>query len=80
MLPGIADALSSVSDWNNDALYATLTEYAEKSGLKSGAVLFVARAAVSGLSVTPGGATEIMEILGKDETLARLECAEKRLG
>ena len=62
------------------ALYAALTAFAEEKGIKSGAVLFVARAAVSGLSVTPGGATEIMEILGKDETLARLATAEKRLG
>ena len=64
----------------NDTLYASLTSYAEQTGIKSGAVLFVARAAVSGLSVTPGGATEIMEILGKDETLARLQIAAERLG
>lgn len=80
MLPAIVSLLSSLSEWNNDALYAALTAFAEGKGIKSGAVLFVARAAVSGLSVTPGGATEIMEILGKDETLARLATAEKRLG
>ena len=80
MLSGIVSALSGVFEWNNDALYAALTAYAEQSGIKSGAVLFVARAAVSGLSVTPGGATEIMEILGKDETLARLQIAAERLG
>ena len=80
MLSGIVSALSGVFEWNNDALYAALTAYAEQSGIKSGAVLFVARAAVSGLSVTPGGATEIMEILGKNETLARLQIAAERLG
>ena len=57
----------------------TQQEIAEQTGIKSGAVLFVARAAVSGLSVTPGGATEIMDILGKEETLARLKTAEQRL-
>jgi len=80
MLPGLFSVLSSASDWNNDALYAILTEYAEKTGIKSGALLFVVRAAVSGLTVTPGGATEIMEILGKTETLARLETAKRLLG
>lgn len=80
MLPGIVSFLSSVEDWKNDALYAALTAYAEQSGIKSGALLFVLRAAVSGLTVTPGGATEIMEILGKPETLARLDTAANRLG
>ena len=79
MLPGVTSLLSGVDTWNNDALYAALTAYAESNGIKSGALLFVARAAVSGLSVTPGGATEIMEILGKDETLTRLSTAAERL-
>ena len=79
ILPGLTSVLSSVGEWSNDALYATLTAYAEENGIKSGALLFVARAAVSGLTVTPGGATEIMEILGKEETLARLATAAERL-
>ena len=79
MIPALTAVLSSVNEWNNDALYAALTAFAEEHGIKSGAFLFVARAAVSGLTVTPGGATEIMEILGKEETLARLKTAAERL-
>ena len=44
----------------------------EKSGEKAGKILWPLRIAVSGLAMTPGGAYEIMEILGKDESLARI--------
>lgn len=59
----------------NDSLYALLLSLAEKLGVKSGAVMWSVRVAVSGLSVTPGGATEIMEVLGKEETLRRIRLA-----
>ena len=47
----------------------------EKLGVKSGAVMWCVRIAVAGLPVTPGGATEIMEVLGREETLRRLSVA-----
>ena len=65
-------ALTAVEDWSNDALYAALLALAERLGVKSGAVMWCVRIAAAGLAVTPGGATEIMEVLGREETLSRL--------
>lgn len=64
--------LQQVEDFSNDALYAALLQLAETLGCKSGAVLWCLRIAVSGMTVTPGGATEIMAAIGKEETLSRL--------
>ena len=69
------DALASVSDFTNDALFEALGAKAEALGVKAGALLWCVRVAVSGLSVTPGGATELLEVLGRDEALARLNTA-----
>ena len=65
--------LKEVTDWSNDALFELLKAIAEEKGIKAGAVMWAIRIGVSGLAVTPGGATELMEILGKDESIKRLE-------
>ena len=78
----LAEALSileGVESYDNDTLFASLTPLSEKLGLKTGAVMWCIRIAVSGLSATPGGATEIMEVIGKDETLARIKTAIEKL-
>jgi len=75
LLTAALPALEAVEDFQNDALYAALLAVAEKLGVKSGAVMWVIRIAVAGLAVTPGGATEIMEVLGKEETLRRIHIA-----
>ena len=49
-----------------------LLSYVEKKGCKNGYVMWPIRTAVSGRQMTPAGATEIMEILGKEESLARI--------
>ena len=59
-------------DYSNDALYATLLKYVEEKGCKNGYAMWPVRTAVSGKQMTPAGATEIMEILGKEESLARI--------
>ena len=59
-------------DFSNDALFATLKEYVKEKGCKNGFAMWPVRTAVSGKQNTPGGATEIMEILGKEESLARI--------
>lgn len=71
--------LEACADWNNDALFALLKELAESLELKAGAVMWVIRIAVSGLSVTPGGATELMDVLGKEESLRRLRTSRDKL-
>ena len=67
--------LEGVNDWTNDTLYAALLSLAEGLAIKSGAVLWCLRIAAAGLAVTPGGATEIMEVLGKEESLRRIAIA-----
>ena len=60
-------------DYSNDALYQTLVEYVAKKGCKNGYAMWPVRTAVSGKQTTPAGATEIMEILGKEESIARIK-------
>ncbi len=64
--------LEEQEDYSNDALYQTLLAYVEKKGCKNGYVMWPVRTAVSGKQMTPAGATEIMEILGKEESLQRI--------
>ncbi len=71
--------LENVGSYDNDTLFASLTPLSEKLGLKTGAVMWCIRIAVSGLAATPGGATEIMEVIGKEETLARIKTAIEKL-
>ncbi|MCM1043527.1 MAG: glutamate--tRNA ligase [Corallococcus sp.] len=80
VLPQITDKLNSVTDWNNQSLYTALVELASETGRKNGQVLWPARVALSGLAATPGGASEIAEILGKEETMRRLAFSLKLLG
>ena len=53
--------------------------FAKEKGYKNGYVLWPVRTAVSGRQMTPAGATEIMELLGKEETLARIEKGIEKL-
>ncbi len=61
-----------LEDYSNDSLYGTLVAYVEKKGCKNGYTMWPVRTAVSGKQMTPAGATEIMEVLGKEESLARI--------
>jgi len=66
-------------DYSNGALYAALVKYVEEKGCKNGYAMWPIRTAVSGKQMTPGGATEIMEILGKEESLARIRKGIEKL-
>ena len=66
-------------DYSNDALYGLLCSYVKEKGCKNGYVMWPVRTAVSGKQMTPGGATELMEILGKEESLARVRAAIAKL-
>ena len=78
-LPAVRDVLAAQTEWSNEALFETLKALAEKLGVKNGQVLYPARIALSGKETTPGGATEIAVILGKEETLRRLDKALEKL-
>ena len=79
ILDAAIPVLEQSEDWSSPALFEELKALAEKEGVKSGAVMWAVRIAVAGVSVTPGGATELMEILGKEESLARLKAGRAKL-
>ena len=72
VLTELLPILEAQEDYSNDALYQTLLAYVEKKGCKNGYVMWPVRTAVSGKQMTPAGATEIMEVLGKEESLSRI--------
>ncbi len=72
VLKEVLPILEAQDDYSNDALYNTLKKYIEEKGYKNGYVMWPVRTAVSGKQNTPGGATEIMEVLGKEESLNRI--------
>ena len=67
--------LEALPDFSGDNVKNVVAEYVEKKGIKNGVALWPLRTAVSGKQMTPGGATELMEVLGKDETVARIKAA-----
>lgn len=73
VLSDVLPLLEAQEDFSNDALYATLLKYVEEKGVKNGYVMWPIRTAVSGKQMTPGGATELMEVLGKEESIARIK-------
>ena len=72
VLQEVLPILEKQEDYSNDALYAALSAYVTEKGYKTGFVMWPIRTAVSGKQMTPAGATEIMEVLGKEESLARI--------
>ena len=79
VLTDILPKLEAQEDYSNDALYQMLCGYVEEKGVKNGYVMWPIRTAVSGKQMTPGGATELMEVLGKEETIARIRAAIEKL-
>lgn len=80
ILGEVLPKLEAVESWNNDALFALLKAYGEEKGYKTGLVMWPLRIALSGKLMTPAGATEIMDVLGKEESLLRLREGQKKLG
>ncbi len=72
VLKDLLPILEAQEDYANDALYRTMTAYVGEKGYKNGYVMWPVRCAISGKQMTPGGATELMEVLGKEESLARI--------
>lgn len=84
VLEDVIPLLENFDDYTNDALYAMLSDYVAKKEVKNGYVMWPIRTALSGKQMTPAGATEILEVLGKEESVARLktgvELLKKALG
>jgi len=73
VLPHVLETLKSVETWENSALYEALKNLAVSLNLKNSQILWPTRIALSGRDSTPGGATELAELIGKDETIKRLK-------
>ncbi|BEU86670.1 glutamate--tRNA ligase [Selenomonas sp. TAMA-11512] len=71
ILPQALPVLESITDWTPDGINAALDPFVESTGLKKGAVMWPLRIAVAGQPVTPGGLTEVLYILGKENSLER---------
>lgn len=80
VLREVLPILEAQEDYSNDGLYGALSEYVAAKGYKTGFVMWPIRTAVSGRQMTPAGATEIMEVLGKEESLARIRKGIALLG
>ena len=76
----VLPVLYDVSKWTNENLFETLKQIAADNEMKNGQILYPVRIALSGKETTPGGATELAYILGKEETLKRIKDALHKLG
>ncbi|WP_418746186.1 glutamate--tRNA ligase [Frisingicoccus sp.] len=79
VLKEVLPVLEAQEDYSNDALFGRLMELVKEKGYKNGYVMWPIRTAVSGKQMTPAGATEIMEVIGKEESLARIRSAIEKL-
>ncbi|MEI3522092.1 MAG: glutamate--tRNA ligase [Anaerosacchariphilus sp.] len=79
VLKELLPILEEQEDYSNNGLYTRLLKYVEEKGCKNGYVLWPIRIAVSGRQMTPCGATELMEVIGKEETLKRVRAAIAKL-
>lgn len=80
MLKAVTEKLTALESWDKDSIHDCLISLAQELEVKNGTVMWPARIAAAGKKVTPGGAVEILEILGRDESLARLNLGLKKLG
>ncbi len=79
VLQKVLPLIEGAEDFSNDALYAMLVGFAGQNGFKNGQVMWPIRTAVSGKAQTPGGATQLMELLGREESCARIRAAIGKL-
>ena len=71
--------LSGMADWTEANLHDTVMAAIPESGMKNATVLWPLRIAITGRAATPGGAFEMAYLLGKDETMKRLDDAMAKL-
>lgn len=79
VLREVLPKIEEQEDFSNDALYEMLLAFAKEHGYKNGYIMWPLRTAVSGKQTTPGGATELMELLGKEESKNRIQAAIDKL-
>ena len=79
LLKEVLPLLEAQNDYSNDALFEALVAFGKEHGYKTGYIMWPIRTAISGKQTTPAGATEILEILGKEESIKRIHAAIEKL-
>lgn len=79
MLKAALEGFEKICNWTNEEIHTMLISLAESLGVKNATLMWPVRIAASGKAVTPGGAVEICHILGKDETIRRINTAIEKL-
>ena len=79
VLKGVLPLLAEIKTFDNDNLFLMLKQFGKENGFKTGAVMWPIRTALSGVPTTPGGATALAEILGREETLRRVAAGIAKL-
>ena len=79
ILKAVEPLLAELETWDNDNLFQALKDFGKENGYKTGAVMWPIRTALSGVLATPGGATALAEILGKPETMRRIQAGIEKL-
>ena len=67
------DAVNQIDKWDEETLSEAFGKVAADHNIKYGPLMWPSRIAMSGLLATPGGSTDIMYLIGKEETLKRLK-------
>lgn len=78
-LKSILPVLEDLIEWDNETLYNTMVAFVEKMGIKNGQLLWPVRTALSGKASSPGGASELAELLGKEESIKRIKIGIAKL-
>lgn len=79
LLSEVLPILEAQEDFSNDALFETLQAFGKEHEYKTGYIMWPLRTAMSGKQTTPGGATELMSVLGKEESINRIKAAIAKL-
>ena len=79
LLQEVRPLLAAQEDFTNDALFEALKAFGEEKGYKTGYIMWPIRMALSGRETTPAGATEILDVLGREESLKRIDAAIEKL-
>ena len=75
----VLPVFEAMTQWTFDTVHDALIQLAQDQGLKNGRIMWPVRVAVSGKPTTPGGAVELCQILGKEETLRRIRLGIQQL-
>lgn len=73
VLPKAKKAIEELKEFTFDSVHDAMMALVSELGVKNGQVFWCVRVAISGKESTPGGVMEIAELLGKEETLRRLQ-------